>query len=388
MPYTRLVPPERVPIGTASLPPRWAECEDFSIPHTPTESARSYDYSQAHINAYGRGSDAGGRSSGARHLFNQAVKGDAVPRFSGNYADWQDFARKWQHYLKMVHADGTGPLPEALVLNALEGRLDRASAALLATRRMENPGLSYHQFWHELESRFVRDVQALHRQNWHKLAVEKRGHTPTVLEWTEFMALYQGRRALVENWGEEEDRELVYAQLTQELCKEALKERAKRRLGKKWVRVSVPAGSTIGEVRREMEAAVGTHLRLASQDRHNFVVDCADDLQMRALLDWDGAKLDGRTVRVSRAQYDFNGDDLLEFVRGILETEDEVRQRRTNSPPKPTYGDRGRTAVYTNTGGKKVVVVVSPITEGSLPRRIPKNCQDPPRLVDLRPRTR
>ena len=66
---------------------------------------------------------------------------------------------------------------------------------------------------------------------------------------------------------------------------------------------------------------------MAHEKRH-FVVSCPSEDQVRALLALDGSKIDGQIVPISRAQYSMTGDDLIAFVRQLLEQEEEMNLLR------------------------------------------------------------
>ena len=62
-----------------------------------------------------------------------------------------------------------------------------------------------HEFWDQLQSRFVRDASALHRQNWRMVKLRISGSQIILQDWEKFHALYVSRRALVEDWTDADD---------------------------------------------------------------------------------------------------------------------------------------------------------------------------------------
>ena len=89
------------------------------------------------------------------------------------------------------------------------------------------------------------------------------------------------------------------------------------------------------EVLENLETELGTPLNVISQDKRHFVVNCPNQVELTALLDLDGCKLDGGVLRVQRAEYSMSGDDMLQFVKQLLETDDELStlRRSYDMPP-------------------------------------------------------
>jgi hypothetical protein len=162
------------------------------------------------------------------------------------------------------------------------------------------------------------------------------GNRLTLQEWAEFQALYAGKRALVDDWAESEDRKLVFNQMPQEYRPKVLAESAKRRRGKFWVRVSYPNGCDGNQIQGELEHDLGKPLRHVTADKRQFVIACDSVEDQIALLDFDNASLNGHVIRVQRAEYHMSGDDILEFIRGLLELEDEERRLGNTYGAGPT----------------------------------------------------
>jgi hypothetical protein len=134
----------------------------------------------------------------------------------------------------------------------------------------------------------------------------------------------------VEDWGEAEDQRMVFSQVPPEFPPKILAETGKRRNGKKWVRVSVPNESLVGEVQAIIQDEVGFPLRIVGHEKRHFVVACADDGQVRELLEIDGSKLSGQVIRVQRAAYSMSGDEIFAFVRRHLEQDEELRSMQAD----------------------------------------------------------
>jgi hypothetical protein len=95
----------------------------------------------------------------------------------------------------------------------LKGKLDKASAAWLGQMMTENPNLDYWTFWNELRARFQKDIQTTHKQNWKSVKLQYAGLFPELQDWNHFQAQYKTKRAQVNGWNREDDRQQVLAQL-------------------------------------------------------------------------------------------------------------------------------------------------------------------------------
>ena len=303
---------------------------ELNLGRNSASSSGGVGYSPAHINVMGQQDMGNVMGSGHHPLMAEVLKSSKVQRFTGKCEDFEDFERRWTLYLKLLQEGSPRPIPHAHILMLLKGYLDKASAARLEARMYAEPNLSYLRFWEELRSQFRRDVQVTHRQNWQKVQVRIVGKRLTLQEWAEFQALYVGKRALVDDWAETEDRSLVFRQIPKEYHKEIMSESATRRNGQFWLRISIPNGCEGATVRDELEFELGKKLRQVAADKRQLVMACDNLADQKALLEFDNADLDGKIIRVQRAEYHMTGDDLLEYVRGLLEQEDDLRLLRSS----------------------------------------------------------
>jgi len=210
----------------------------------------------------------------------------------------------------------------------LKNYLDDASAAWLQGKMEMDSDLSYYNFWEELKSKFTRDARAVHRQNWRAVKVTLAGSKVTLQEWSKFQAIYTTKRSMVEDWSDAEDQQHVFSQVPSGLQIKVLNETQKRRHDKKWVRVVVPPGMTVQEIMADVEQELGAPLHLISEDKRHFVLACSTDNEVRKLLELDGGKIGQQVLRVQRAEYSMTGDEMLTYVRRLLETGDELDSLR------------------------------------------------------------
>lgn len=319
--------------------------------------------SQAHVNVIGSGAEVLGI---AHPLVTEALKASRLKKFSGRSEDFEEFERQWKQYLKLMYNTNQTSLPDTMVLLTLRGYLDKASATHLDSQMAIDPDLPYYKFFEDFKTRYMKDARATHRQNWQAVKLRKVGDYPTLQEWAEFQAQYLGRRALVEDWMDAEDQQMVFKQLPTELQKKVHRETTKRRQGRMWVRVSIPPGLTGQQVQEQLEHVLDTALPIDTMERRQFVVRCESEEDQQALLQMDGAKLRGKVIKVQRAEYTMTGDEMLNLVRRYLEEDEELRRwQRTSGVPET--GNRAGT-------GREAAGGIFAVAEDKIPE---KKTQDP-----------
>ena len=102
-------------------------------------------------------------------------------------------------------------------------------------------------------------------------------------------------------------------------------ETQRRRRGQKWIRVGIPQGISSVKVREELEAEVGEPLTKINMEKRHFIVECPREEIYQKLLALDGSKIEGKPLRLQRAEYNMSGEEILAHVSVLLEQEDELR---------------------------------------------------------------
>ena len=227
-----------------------------------------------------------------------------------------------------MNSAGSGTLSDTVVLVHLKEQLDKASATQLEAEMAINPNLQYYKYWDSLKARYTRDVRALHRQNWRMVKLRKASNKVTLQEWAEFTATYLAKRNLVEDWTDAEDEEFVFSQVPEEKQKKVMEETNRKRRGQNWVRIMIPSGVTAVEFRTELETELGHLLNKVNADRRWLLVECANAQEKQELLELNEATIGGAVIRCNTAEYHMSGEEMLTFVRQLLEEEYELELRR------------------------------------------------------------
>ena len=272
----------------------------------------------------------------AHPMLSEALLHSRIKKFSGRAEDFEQFEKEWNFYLRLMYGASNGPLADSVVLMSLKGYLDEASAALLEGRLYDDPHLSYYEFWDELKTLHMRDARTTHRQAWKLVKLEISGRKLNAYDLAKFKNVYRAKRALVEDWTDGEDQQLVFTQIPHEFQQKILNETTKRRIAKKWVRVVVPEGLSHQNVLHELESVVGHIFENATIERRNMVIPCRDDQERRRILSMDGAKLFGKVVHFQKADYNMTGDEIFEFVQRLVDTEHKEVLRVFGRFPHPS----------------------------------------------------
>jgi hypothetical protein len=262
-------------------------------------------------------------------LLNDIIKSHIIKKFSGRPEDFDEFARQWDRLLGLISDSmGKEALSDAYCLAKIQEYLDPASLALLETRRLQNPNLGYYDFWDEFKGRYQKDVQASYRRNWQQVRLNQAGKRLTLQEWLEYQSKYLGKRQLVDNWSAEEDHAMVYSSLPRYYKEKVKQETADRRENKKLVRISCTAKAPIHQALQGLRKH-GFTWQVVRADAHSAIVQVADEATKATLLGWDQGGFAGGFLKIQPVQYEMTGDDILQFIQGLLEFDQEFEMKET-----------------------------------------------------------
>jgi hypothetical protein len=123
-------------------------------------------------------------------FLNNLVNQMKLPTFSGSEADFADFSREWQQYVRVMCPGELASVGDPLLLGMLKKALDHASCQKLITAMESNPNLTYADFWKSLEQDFGRDLTGVYRKEWEKVTLGGiRNATPQM--WHQFEADFE-----------------------------------------------------------------------------------------------------------------------------------------------------------------------------------------------------
>ena len=97
----------------------------------------------------------------------------------------------------------------------MRGTLDAPNRKLLQKREEFNPGLTYPDFWAELEHEFEVDLKPRHRAAWQQVKLDENEQLD-LRAWKHFSNEFEIHRNRVSNWTLEEEYGLLMKQLPYE----------------------------------------------------------------------------------------------------------------------------------------------------------------------------
>ena len=109
----------------------------------------------------------------------------------------------------------------------------------------------------------------------------------------------------------------------------------------------MPPGIHASDIQKVLEAAAGQQLPVVRRDGHQFIIECASAQQLQTVLKWDQGRIDGKVFRVQRTEYRMSGDEILDYVRILLEKAEE-RARRLPFTRMPAIERRGKARTVTS----------------------------------------
>ena len=87
------------------------------------------------------------------------------PKFSGVDVDWVSFVKEWDYWVNLQQEAYGLAIPDGILLELLRHSLDEVSRLRLQARRESNPGVTFQQFWWELERTFQRDAADIYQKD-------------------------------------------------------------------------------------------------------------------------------------------------------------------------------------------------------------------------------
>ena len=269
--------------------------------------------------------------------------------FTGREAgDWQRFSREWKPYEKILEQTYPPTMWDTVKLENLKGLLDKTSLADFQAKYEANNELTFEEFWEEIDREFGRDATAQNRAAWKKVRLHQSGKRLSLDDWRAFQREFVLRRGRVEDRTENEEWELLIAQLPTYWTTEVAKEESKRDLRGHWVKVT----NTPELTKRDMEYILKTQLKCRLQEvqkiDNGFRVSLKSESEQTKLLKMHGTKIEGRPMKITRHQPKMTPDEIFQFVATRLRTtEGALDVKRTITSLDDTRADDQRIRAVT-----------------------------------------
>jgi hypothetical protein len=277
-------------------------------------------------------------------FLNNMVNQMKLPTFSGEEAEFADFAREWREYVRVMCPAGTASVGDPLLLGMLKKALDHASTQKLTSAMEANPNLTYTEFWRTLEEDFGRDLTGVYRKEWEKVSLGGvRNITPQM--WRKFEADFELKARRV---GDITDRE------KEDKIKRELPESMRHRLGEEnlrvsttrfWVKIPEPVPIPIDRLQQLFARLMRRAEVKLQRYGQAYLVDCGSQENVDAVRTLDGWGGDGNTLRVLSHSKGMTWKEMSLWVMGQLRLKEEdqayeVARTATLSAPPDAPGAR------------------------------------------------
>ena len=214
-----------------------------------------------------------------------------------------------------MHRQG-GPVPDDIMLSLLKGSLDRTSQNRLVTRQEAKPGLTYAEFWGELQGVFGADVPERNRQEWERVTVRGKRLDPDV--WRDFQAEFEMTLRRVEDARDREVRERIMAEIPSEWRMELLTEGVRRAEEQFWVRIPEPFPMAVTELEDFLAQMVPNTRGVVLQGQRCVMVNCGSREGREALKVMNGWTMNGVVMRVEDHVHQMTRAEIFQWVDSRL----------------------------------------------------------------------
>ena len=252
--------------------------------------------------------------------------------------DWPRFVREWKPFERILEQTYPPTLWDTVKLENLKSLLDKTSLADFQAKYEANSELTFAEFWEEIDKEFGRDTTAQNRAAWKKVKLNMAGKILTLADWRTFQREFVLHRGRVEDRTENEEWELLIAQLPTYWTTEVAKEESKKDLLGHWVKIT----DTPDLSKKDMEHILKNLLRARIQELqkvdNGFRVSLKSESEQTKLLKMHGAKINGKVIKITRHQPRMTPDEIFAFVATRLRTKETAMDvKRTicslNDPP-------------------------------------------------------
>ena len=197
----------------------------------------------------------------------------ALTNFSGEDIDWENFSRDWQVYEAMLEQSWGGKVPDLFMFEILYHSLDRSMQDKLRSSRIQNPTLTYHDFWESMEKIFVKDQSQIRRNDWRRVSLP-RGNELSSQIWRAYQNAFELAVSRIEDITEQEIEAKIIQDLPSIWRDPLVKAIVSRAQNEFWVRVAKPSPLTKQELEPILSEMLGTPGVKVEEHKLAFLVDC------------------------------------------------------------------------------------------------------------------
>ena len=188
--------------------------------------------------------------------------------------------------------------------------------------------VSFADFWDEIDREFGRDADHQNKQAWRRVRLHIAGKRLKSKEWRTFEKEFILRRNRVDDRTENQEYELIMAQLPSYWGNEVAKAESKKNSGGFWVKITnLPSEMTKSNLRRTLRG-IDCEPRNIIKTDNGFLVSLDDEDDRSQLLKKDGHRVEGHRIGLSRARVKLSPAEIFALIADRLQTSEYAEDMR------------------------------------------------------------
>jgi len=291
--------------------------------------------------------------SAGNPVFQQIIRNNVPPKFTGRPQDWGIFVQDWERYLRRLSVC-VPTLNNQMKLELWEGVLDETSLKFFRMRQRElGDRMSYTEEFAKMNARFSRDQNIGARRKWEEVTLYNQGKI-TSREWRDFEATFVLAWQEVEGATKEEARRLLLQKLPKFILNWVTEEEERRSISKPTIKMNAPWDMAENEMGDSVFVLTGKKPTKVSKARGGeFEIVLNDFSEIDKMLGYNGKCFRGTqiVVKVSRMENILDVEDIFLLVNQKLALKDRQELLQTASQPSFFRKQKIRVVENENKGG-------------------------------------
>ena len=186
------------------------------------------------------------------------------------------------------------------------------------------------------------------------------GNEISLPNFRRFEAQYKLYRDSVPGHSAEEEWRMIFGKLPNEWRKQVIREQAKRRESRPWVRLTFPSGLTTEEALLAVETRLDGPMPNYKEYASGIIIETQTVQAQNRLLALHNARVEGFLLTATQHEYVMTGDEMFTFITKRLMTDEEFRLNCDMAGGPPTKPALAKTHVVEADDAKMHVVQASP----------------------------
>lgn len=247
-----------------------------------------------------------------------------TPYFDGDERRWPQFARDWHRYVAyMLIGAPDGAMGDVwkrdLLVNCLHSVLSRRYQTMILAR----PGLQFSDVWRDLEKNFAIDDPHHWRLQWDRVELQHAGEAVRLKDWLFFQAEFEAAKAMVSDWTEQEELDLLLKRLPPGWRTKVLREEAKEARRKFSVKIT---GCIVGgEKLKNIMMQLGARVKAVKDQANCSIISFVDEASFQLVMDLKDLTIGGRRVGLQAVRDRWTANKIFEHIAAELRLEQESR---------------------------------------------------------------